>query len=408
MSADSIQPRRRWWIGTAALTGCLLIGAFYAGTKATTSAAVARQTQPAPRTLLTAPVVDRKLSQELDLSGTIEPTGSYDVSFGAVSVPGAQPEITQRPAAAGTVVSAGSVLAQIAGRPVFALQGTTPMYRDLAPGDSGPDVAQLQQDLSALGFPSADAPGMYGPGTQAAMRAFYEHAGYVPPAGTARPGKPAIPPLVVPQAEVIFIPDLPAVIESSSLQLGQQVTNPGLVLGTGSLQAVLPLSQGQLALISRGDSAHLIVTGPSGFTVASTTGRVSTVTASTQQPAASSSPDAGPGSSGGSSSSGSSSGGSGGGSSGPAADVTANELRDGLIGDSVDAEIVISSSPGPVLAVPVAAPFTLPDGNTAVTVIRGRHRVTVDVTTGTAVGGYVPVHPVHGKLAAGEQVLTDE
>ena len=47
---------------------------------------------------------------------------------------------------------AGDVLVEVTGRPVIALTGPLPAYRDLVVGDIGPDVAQLEQALAAIGF----------------------------------------------------------------------------------------------------------------------------------------------------------------------------------------------------------------------------------------------------------------
>jgi multidrug efflux pump subunit AcrA (membrane-fusion protein) len=55
----------------------------------------------------------------------------------------------------GSVVTQGQSLYWIDGRPVPLLYGDVPAYRAMRPGDSGPDVRQLEQDLIALGDASA-------------------------------------------------------------------------------------------------------------------------------------------------------------------------------------------------------------------------------------------------------------
>jgi hypothetical protein len=57
--------------------------------------------------------------------------------------------------AAGAVVSQGQVLYAVSGAPVVLLYGSTPAYRDLAEGDTGADVTELNTDLVALGCISA-------------------------------------------------------------------------------------------------------------------------------------------------------------------------------------------------------------------------------------------------------------
>jgi Putative peptidoglycan binding domain/HlyD family secretion protein len=57
--------------------------------------------------------------------------------------------------AAGRVVAQGHVLYRINDRPVVLLHGATPAYRTLSAGASGPDVAELNADLVALGYASS-------------------------------------------------------------------------------------------------------------------------------------------------------------------------------------------------------------------------------------------------------------
>jgi hypothetical protein len=49
----------------------------------------------------------------------------------------------------------GQVLYAVSGAPVVLLYGTTPAYRDLAQGDTGADVTELNTDLVALGCVTA-------------------------------------------------------------------------------------------------------------------------------------------------------------------------------------------------------------------------------------------------------------
>ena len=54
--------------------------------------------------------------------------------------------------AVGQVISQGHVLYRVNDRPVVLLHGSTPAYRTLSAGASGPDVAELNADLVALGY----------------------------------------------------------------------------------------------------------------------------------------------------------------------------------------------------------------------------------------------------------------
>jgi hypothetical protein len=57
--------------------------------------------------------------------------------------------------AVGAVVRQGQVLYAVSGTPVVLLYGTTPAYQDLAEGDTGPDVTELNTDLVRLGYVTA-------------------------------------------------------------------------------------------------------------------------------------------------------------------------------------------------------------------------------------------------------------
>ena len=64
--------------------------------------------------------------------------------------------VTSLPAL-GTEVARGETLYALDGRPTVLLIGSVPAYRALREGDSGPDVAQLQANLAALGVGASPA-----------------------------------------------------------------------------------------------------------------------------------------------------------------------------------------------------------------------------------------------------------
>lgn len=75
--------------------------------------------------------------------------------------------------APGQVISPGRALYRVNDRPVVLLRGLTPAYRTLSAGASGPDVAELNADLAALGYAASAAlrpkPAFFGPATTAAV-----------------------------------------------------------------------------------------------------------------------------------------------------------------------------------------------------------------------------------------------
>jgi peptidoglycan hydrolase-like protein with peptidoglycan-binding domain len=60
--------------------------------------------------------------------------------------------ISRLQVAAGRTISNGEQLAAIDGEPMFALTGRVPAWRDITPGESGPDVTELQKALASLGY----------------------------------------------------------------------------------------------------------------------------------------------------------------------------------------------------------------------------------------------------------------
>lgn len=141
--------------------------------------AASRQAPPASR--ITVPVERQVLSSSLTLSGEVqynEPTairlaGSVGVEEGEAQVITAVPNIDQ-------LVQEGSVLFEVTGRPVFALQGDLPMYRRLASGSEGPDVLQLERALERLGYPPGQVDSVFDTATADAITSMYTEAGYEP------------------------------------------------------------------------------------------------------------------------------------------------------------------------------------------------------------------------------------
>jgi hypothetical protein len=119
------------------------------------------------------------------LSDAVSGTGTVTYTSVASLTPTILPSpavVTARTSRPGRELSAGDVLAEINGRPIFVFPGAFDFYRDLTPGDVGPDVEQLQNGLRAAGYPiSADEAGRYGRRTSNAVKALYHHAGYSPP-----------------------------------------------------------------------------------------------------------------------------------------------------------------------------------------------------------------------------------
>jgi Putative peptidoglycan binding domain len=77
-------------------------------------------------------------------------------------------------------IGEGSILLTASGRPVFALRGKIPAYRDLAPGLAGDDVHQLEKALARMGYDPGPVDGSYDVKTSAAVTKLYTAKGWEP------------------------------------------------------------------------------------------------------------------------------------------------------------------------------------------------------------------------------------
>jgi hypothetical protein len=139
--------KRSTWVPAAAavLAAIAAVGgvAMTSGARPATAAA-----QPAPAD--TAQVQKRTLSATVPQDGTLtyraRPDGSpYSVINQAGGTYTTLPTL-------GQVIHQGHVLYRVNDRPVVLLYGSTPAYRTLSTGATGPDVAELNADLIALGY----------------------------------------------------------------------------------------------------------------------------------------------------------------------------------------------------------------------------------------------------------------
>ena len=276
--------------------------------------------------------------------------------------------------AVGSRIARGHVLYRVDNQPVIAMRGNTPAWRPMAPGITGPDVAELQANLIALGYADGllTAPtGCYDQLTVGAVQRWQLAIGvpltgqvglgqvmFVPSAVrvgvlTAAPGRAAFPgqePYQVTTARRIVLvpvnPTLPAVRigERVSIVLPSQTRTRGRVTAMGPPPA--------------GMGAGAVGSGGHGSADATT---VLTVTPSR-----------------------------------PAATGTAS-------GVSVQVSLTVESVRH-VLAVPVSALLALSGGGYGVEVVTaaGRHHL-VGVTAGTFAGGLVQVSG--NGIAAGTKVV---
>jgi HlyD family secretion protein len=412
--------RRRALLGVGISAALLAVGGLIGASFVKSPQQLAADTGAPPPTVVTAPVVSQVLTSSVQMRGVVYPSTQYDVYVSAPSSgssSGSSPTgtgssstgavyISKLAVAPGDTVSSGEQLAELDGEPLFVLAGPVPAWRDLTPGENGPDVTELQSALASLGFyDGGDTPGYFGAATQDAVSAYYEHLGYTPPASGG-----------VPATDVLFLPSLPATVVAVNGATGQQPGQPFLELSArGSLALTGELPPAYAGQVKPGLSVSIYdeVTGihatgtvaglgtatatvPTGTVVDVGSGASSAATAASASSASSAS-------SADSASSGSS-------STGEFIPLTVRPsapLAAALNGENVLVTVQTGQTEGPVLTVPVAAIVTSASGTTYVTVVRAHGRQTqVPVTPGISENGYVQVTPARpSSLAAGDQVV---
>ena len=423
--------RRRVLLGIGIAAALLAVGGLVGASFVKSPQQLAANTAAPPPTVTTAAVVSQVLTSSVQMRGVVYPSTEDDVYVSAASSSSSSSAaatgsssgaagssssgavyISKLKVAAGDTIRNGEQLAELNGEPLFVLSGPVPAWRDLTPGESGPDVTELQNALASLGYyDGGDTAGYFGAATEDAVSAYYEHLGYTAPSSGG-----------LPAADVVFLPSLPATVVAVNGAAGEQPGQPFLELAArGSLALTGELPPAYAGQVKSG----LKVTIYDEVTGIHATGTVSDLgTATINAPtgtvvdvgsgaaSASSSASTGSASTGstGSSSSGSSSSSSS--SSGatpfiPLAVHPSRPLASALNGENVLVTVDTGQTEGPVLTVPVAAIVTGASGTSYVTVVGAHGKQTqVPVTPGISENGYVQVSPAKsGALTAGDRVV---
>jgi hypothetical protein len=418
--------RRRVLLGVG-LAAVLLAGGGLIGASFVKSPQqLAADTAAPPPTPTTATVVSQVLTSSVQMRGVVYPSTQYDVyasapesssssssgsdtgSSGGGSSGGGSSTggtggvyISKLDVAAGDTIHNGEELAEIDGEPLFVLAGPVPAWRDIIPGESGPDVTELQNTLASLGYyDGGDTAGYFGPATEDAVSLYYEHLGYTPPSSGG-----------VPETNVVFLPSLPATVVAVNGATGQQPGQPFLELAPrGSLALTGELPPAYAAQVKSGLKVAIYdeVTGIHATGTVANLGEA-TINAPTGTVVDIGEPAAGSSSS---STASSSSGASSASSTGATAFIPLNvspssPLAPALNGENVLVTVDTGQTEGPVLTVPVAAIVTTASGTSYVTVV-GAHGKPADVTVtpGISENGYdqdTPAKP--GALSAGDRVV---
>jgi hypothetical protein len=295
--------------------------------------------------------------------------------------------------APGQVIRQGHALYRVNDRPVVLLHGSTPAYRTLSAGASGPDVAELNADLVALGYASSSQlrprSAVFGSATTAALMKLQAAVG-LNRTGTLSLG------------EVVFEPSAVRVTSVSALLGGGAQPGETVLQGTSTIRRVqVALDASQQTSMAVGDKVS--ITLPDNQTspgVVSSVAKVATCPSS-----------AGSGGSGSSSARPGadtcSSGGSGGSTPTITVDVTPSDPAATGAWDQAPVQVGITTASVPnAIVVPVTALLARSGGGYAVEVVgagASNHLVPVSLGLFDDADGLVQV--TGPGLAAGEEVV---
>jgi peptidoglycan hydrolase-like protein with peptidoglycan-binding domain len=202
---------------------------------------------------------------QTELSATLGYAGSYTVVNHTVG------SAYTSLASVGATVADGQVLYRVDNIPVVLLYGGVPAYRSLQDGARGPDVAQLNADLVALGDAGPAAGALagsddFGAATRTALRRLQAAEG-LPVTGT------------LPLGSVVFLPSAARVTsDRATLGAPANVGDPVLSATSTAREVTIALDASQEAELRTGNA--VTITLPDGTTTPGTVVSVGTVATS--------------------------------------------------------------------------------------------------------------------------------
>jgi peptidoglycan hydrolase-like protein with peptidoglycan-binding domain len=258
----------------ARATGAVAVGGIVAAAAVGVTMAVASRPDSSapsntPIPVGSAAVTRGTVTERLQVAGILGYDGVYPV---ANQLP---PGFLTATAAPGAVVDRGGILYRLSNRPVLLLFGTTPAYRDFAAGmTDGPDVAELEANLAALGMNPGQVDSHFTASTAAAIRRWQAAQGLP---SSQRTG-------TLPMGSVVFLAG-PIRVASVTAAIGSQVA-PGqpVLSGTSTMRAVTArVTTDEQPQVHVGD--HVLITLPG--TAGQATGTVLRISAVATAPATS-------------------------------------------------------------------------------------------------------------------------
>jgi len=366
-----VSPMRRRSRAAARLAGfCLLttVVGIAAAMLIKSPAQLAAQTAPPPLTWLTAPVRYGPLTATVVARGSVAAGASVQAAP-STAVGAARLVVSAVRVKLGSPVYPGMVVGEISGRPLIALPGAVTAYRNLVLGAQGRDVAQLQQALAIVGYPSgSDAQGTFGRGTERALAALYRARGYSPAGGMKS--------AYLPMSEVVYIPRFPAWVSQVDSALGRILSGPAVTIRYGRLGLRVSIDPAYGPLVRPG-SPVLLTPDFGGSSVRAVVTSVGRPVLTNQ---------------------------------GEVVPLRIRPLRplpESWAGQDLQVTITSARTRGSVLYVPVSAVSTSAGGQASVTVVRpGGKTMVVVVNAGPSANGLVAISPAaNARLAVGDLVV---
>ncbi|HET6214242.1 MAG TPA: peptidoglycan-binding domain-containing protein [Micromonosporaceae bacterium] len=296
----------------------------------------------------TAKVTRATLTQTENVTGTLGYGDTYQVTSRA----GAGTLTWLAPI--GSTVTRGKPLFKVDDRPAVLLYGSTPLYRPLQSGETGADVAQLEQNLKALGYSGFTVDDEFSASTATAVKAWQADLG-LDQTGTVTAGQ-------------VVVAAGPLRVAEQSGTVGGSANGPVLAYTNTTRIVTVALDVAKQHLVRKGISAT--VTLPDGKTVTGTVTSVGTVaTRSTTGQGAQQ-------------------------SSTTTIAVTVSIADQTALGTLDEAPVdvtLVADQRKDVLTVPVAALVALAEGGYGVQGVEGSTTRYVAVTTGMFAGGRVEI-----------------
>lgn len=259
--------------------------AWYFAAQARTPAQRAEDTEEPEDSVIAVRVEEGQLVDTMEFTAVLDRTGDFPVPAPAAPEGIEIALASKLPLEPGDEVNAGTVLLEVSGRPMIALPGDVPAYRDLVEGDSGPDVEQLQKALSWIyGTPVT---GEFDSRTAADVEKLYDNLGYEAPVTETAADGPGgggdaagdgagdeaggfedaegahgqadtVERVRFPAAEAVFLPELPMQVGEVKAQQSAPVEGTVMTLVSGDWKLEAELSDAEAAELGKyGEDAEL-------------------------------------------------------------------------------------------------------------------------------------------------------